>query len=183
MPANNIIAHYEGVERIRNGGIPLPRFADLHTSNRCNHKCVGCAYRQHLTNEIMSEADHRRVIIQLMNVSVKAFDFAGGGEPLCLPYIQNLFETIKSRNCYYGLITNGSLLNEHLSHRLVKEATYVRFSLEASNPVDYERYKQVGSAEWKKVLGNIARLVSIRNQTNSKCEIGIKFSVGKSLGG
>lgn len=183
MPLNNIIAHHEGVAAIRRGDIPLPKFADLHTSNRCNHKCVGCAYRDHLTTDVMSEEDHVKVVHQLLDIGVKAFDFSGGGEPLLLPYITTLFAIIRGHQAHYGLITNGSLLNDDIARKLADQATYVRVSLEASNQAHYEKYKHVGSTEWFKVIENIKRLVSIRNRTSSQCEIAIKFAVGKSLRG
>ena len=183
MQVNNIIAHHKGIDSIRKGIIPLPKFADLHTSNKCNHNCIGCAYRNHLTSDIMSEKEHVNIIGQLLDVGVEAFDFSGGGEPLMLPYITNIFDIIKGEGRYYGLITNGSFLNEELAYKLSEQATYIRVSLEASCRADYESYKRVGPKEWDKVISNIKRLVSIKNKTCSKCEIGIKFSVGKSLRG
>ena len=128
--------------------MPIPRFVDLHTSNACNHKCVGCAYSGELDTDFMKEDQHIKIINDLMDFGVRAFDFAGGGEPLFLPYIESLFDLVHSRNGHFGVITNGSLLTERLMEKIVKYATYIRISLEASNVESFVKYKRVSGKEW-----------------------------------
>ena len=183
MGLNNVLSHRLAIKELQKGGMCPPRFADLHTSNRCNHGCVGCAYASHLDNAIMNEKDHTKIVSDLMRIGVTAFDFAGGGEPLVLPYIENIFDMIHEKDCNYAVITNGSLLNSSRIEKIIRQATYIRVSLEAVNSKLYQQYKQVGPKMWDVVTANIENLVAEKKAQNSSCEIGLKFSVGKSLRG
>lgn len=183
MEITNIISYYDNIQLLQTDLMPGPRFVDLHTSNRCNQNCKGCAYANWLDNKIMSEEDHMKIIYDLLDLGVKGFDFAGGGEPLMLRYLPGIWDTIKRHGGNYGLVTNGTLLTDDLIDQLVEQATYVRISLEATCPHDYCMYKGVSTNHWSKAVGNIDKLVKAKKAKNSKCDISIKFSVGKSLRG
>lgn len=183
MQANRILTYYTEIQQLKRGEMCSPRFADLHTSNRCNHNCVGCAYKDGLNNKIMTFDEHNKVVDDLLDLGVKGFDFAGGGDPLMIPYLSDIFDKIKKANCYYGIITNGSLLTDDLIRQIIDQATYIRISLEASCKEEYRKYKKVRAKEWYRVLDNISKLVKEKIKNKSNCEIGIKFSVGKSFRG
>lgn len=186
MSLSNVAFRFQEVkEFLQSGKTLVPMFADLHTSNLCNHQCDGCAYSEVHTGEMMSSADHFSVINQLLDMGVRAFDFAGGGEPLMLPYIIGIWDRIVERGGNFSLITNGSFLNQSIIEYLVRYGTYVRISMEASSPGEYSRYKNVSEGEYHKVVSNVNRLVEARNQTPTKdsLEIGLKFAVGTTLRG
>jgi len=183
MNQNNILSFYSEIQQLLKGEIPRPRFADLHTSNMCNHNCIGCAYRSSLNNRVMSKFQHEKIIKDLLKLGVKGFDFAGGGDPLKLSYINWMFDLVKREGGSYGVITNGTLFNEGLISQVISQATYVRISFEASNQEDYCKYKRVGRIQWHKLMENISSLVEEKKKLGSTCEIGIKFAVGKTLRG
>lgn len=165
--------------------MPRPLFADLHLSNACEMACTGCAYQDDLTtpSDSMSWGDASEVVSDLIGFGTKAFDIAGGGEPLMLPYIGKLMNKIHVGGGKFGLITNGLKMDHKVQEYLVKYGSYVRISLEASNEQDYWNYKYVSSESWLTVIKNIQDLVRLRNEVGSPLEIGIKFAVGKSLCG
>ena len=183
MGLSNILSHYDAIVSLKNGEPCRPRFVDLHTSNRCNQRCAGCAYGCHLDNTIMSEEDHVKVVNDLVRFGVKAFDFAGGGDPLCLPYAGRILDMVNSQGCSYGVITNGSMMKDNLIEQIVRQATYIRVSFEASNPEDWARYKGVKKSMWDKTVENVSKLIASREAQGSSCEIAIKFGVGKTLRG
>lgn len=183
MSHPNILSHYESILKLKAGEKVFPRFADLHTSNRCNQHCRGCAYQDVLDSSIMSKVDHFSIVHQLLKLGVRGFDFAGGGEPLSLPYIEELWKYINHNECDYGLITNGTLLTDSQINQILTTATYIRISLEASDMATYCDYKRVNPSHWHKVLANLSLLISRRKQLKSKCEISLKFSVSKRLSG
>ena len=183
MRPTNVLTYMYEVGELQKGYMCKPHFVDLHTSNKCNHACHGCAYSNKLDTEIMSQKDHFKIVEDLMDLGVNAFDFAGGGEPLMLPYINELWEYIAERGCSFGLITNGSLLTSQHITTLVKHATYVRLSFEASNPIAYSNYKNVKFSMWNTLLSNTRTLIGERNASAGKLQIGIKMAVGKTLNG
>jgi len=183
MTLTNIIRHWDKIEALRRGDKIWPSMASFHTSNLCNQHCIGCAHDGTHTNEIMPEEDHFRLVDDLLSVGVKAFDFAGGGEPLLQPYLGRLMKHIYEHGGWSGILTNGLALNDEMIQALVDYATYARFSLEASCQDDYVNYKRVPRKNWETVLDNIARLQVTKKSFGSRLEVSIKFSVGKMLRG
>ena len=183
MKLTNIVHRWADIEKLKKGEMIWPSFADLHTSNHCNQFCNGCAYDGMLDKNMMDDLTHFRMVDELMDVGVKAFDFAGGGEPSMLPYLPVQMGMIKDRGGSYAMITNGLILNGSLIDALVSGGTYVRFSLEASCEEDYAKYKKVDPKQWGVVLNNINRLREARNFYHSSLEISVKFAVGASLRG
>lgn len=180
---SKILSHYTAIEQLRKGEMCKPRFVDLHISNACNQKCDGCAYKGLLDVSLMTKKDAFNTIKQFIDFGVKGFDFAGGGEPLVLPYLSELWNYIKERNCYFGVITNGTMLDPNTMDQIIEQGSYIRISLEATNIEDYCLYKNVAPYHWLKVSDNISYLVAKKRHTKSNCEIGLKYAVGESFRG
>jgi len=174
-----IFSYYTEIKDLIKGKSIRPRFADLHTSNRCNHRCNGCAYKDMHDGNVMSRDDHFTIVNNLIDFGISSFDFAGGGEPLMIPYLPELLLHITNRKCHFGIITNGSLLTDDLIDIIAECGTYIRISLEASNRLVFSEYKNVPPEQWDNTLNNITKLVS----KNGNADVSIKFAVGKSLNG
>ncbi|MEK0368726.1 MAG: radical SAM protein [Nitrosopumilus sp.] len=185
MLQNPILIHYDSIKKLQKGEMVNPYFVDLQPSNKCNQNCKGCPYRNILHHDgiMLSEGKLTKIVNDLMDFGVKAFDFCGGGEPMTLSYLPNVWNLIKNRKGYYALITNGTIMNGNIIKQLAEQATYVRFSFEASTEKVYCEYKRVGVLHWYKLLQNVERLIKIRDVIKSDCEIGIKFAIGESLKG
>ncbi|HCV42878.1 MAG TPA: hypothetical protein DGH68_05305 [Bacteroidetes bacterium] len=179
----NAIHRWSDVLKLRRGENVRPHFVDFHTSDICNHKCIGCAYRDKHGSEMMSEADHLKAIIRLSAFGVRAFDFAGGGEPTLMPYLPRMMDAITNRGGVFGLITNGSNLTDAIIEALLRGGTYLRVSLEASTPWLFRKYKQVPAIEFVNIIDRVRHVVQVRNARGSKLQIGIKFGVSKILRG
>ena len=180
---SNVIARWPDIERLKRGEKVAPMFVDFHTSDACNHNCNGCAYRGKHTGSILDRDKHFAAVITLLKAGVKAFDFAGGGEPTMLPYLSELMRMIAWNGAYFGLITNGSMLNPDLVDTMLDHGTYLRISFEASNPFQFGRYKGVPVTEFSRILARVKEIVQERDQRGSDLEISLKFSVGNSLRG
>lgn len=179
----NVMIHRAAIKQLRRGEMCRPRFATLQTSNRCNQRCRGCSYGGLLDGQIMSRELHKMILGDMVDLGVRGFEFCGGGEPLCLPYIAELWQYLIDEGCNIGLITNGVLLTDELMAMMVKHGTFVRVSLEASNAEDYQQYKRTRPDDWAVVLDNIRRLVELRGQYGANCQVSVKFAVSKSLCG
>lgn len=180
---SNIVHRWNDIQKLKNGEKVFPHFVDFHTSDVCNHNCLGCAYRGRHSNTMLSAEKHFRAVDILLDNGVKGFDFAGGGEPTMLPYLTGLTEYIAKRGGYFGIITNGSLLSPRLIDVLLEHGTYLRISLEASTPWTFARYKGVSPLQFTKIIDRIRYVIERRNKEKSDLEISLKFSVSKSLRG
>jgi radical SAM protein with 4Fe4S-binding SPASM domain len=181
---SNALYRFESiVAAMTNDRMITPTFVDLHTSNYCNQNCIGCAYKGTHDTEIMSYDDHLRVIQKCIKFGVKAFDFAGGGEPTMIEGLHSLVERVRYLGGAPGLITNGTFMGHILAESLAKNATYVRFSLEASSGYAYGAYKQKHSSVFFQIIENIKRLQGAVERIKSPCQVSLKFSVSKSLRG
>lgn len=181
---SNIFKHFEKIEQIQAGRLPYPSFVDLHTSDKCQQNCKGCAYSNKHTGEIMSYVDHKAIIRKFVEMGVRSFDFAGGGEPLLIPRVHDLFKYIKDNGAYYSVITNGlELSDKDISKEIAKSATYCRISLESPFQDIYSKYKNVPKKQFNRVVRNIRGLVDEKRSIDSETEIGLKFAVGKTLRG
>lgn len=180
---SNITHRWKDIEALKRGEMIYPSFVDFHSTNVCNQHCVGCAYDGMLETQYMPEAKHVEIVNELLDVGVRAFDFAGGGEPTLLPYLGELMGHIAEKGANFALITNGVKMAEDVKDALLRHGTYLRVSLEASNAETYASYKKVNIRHWSQAIGNIREMVSRRNAMGSKLEVSVKFLVGKSING
>jgi radical SAM protein with 4Fe4S-binding SPASM domain len=179
----NAIHRMSDIEKLKNGEKIYPHFVDFHTSDVCNHNCLGCAYRGRHSGTMLDLKRHAQAIDILMDHGVKAFDFAGGGEATMMPYLPDLMQKIALRGGYFGLITNGSRLNMDTADVLLSKGTYLRVSLEASAPWTFAKYKGMSPLNFNRIVDHLKMIVKERNERKSDLEISIKFSVSKSLRG
>lgn len=178
-----ILHRWDDIKRAQSGEIVSPSFVDLHLSDVCNQKCAGCLFGETHEHEVMSKENFIKACDILMDNGVKAFAFCGGGEPCVSNYLMDAWEHIRNRNGHFSMLTNGTLLTDELMSMMIRQGTFIRVSVEASDSETYCRYKHVPTQHWDWVMKNIARLVELKRQSNSDCSVGIKFSVSKMLRG
>jgi len=179
---SNAFHRWTDVKALQAGKMVRPHFAILQTSDICNQHCHGCAYGD-LSGKYMPLVKHLQAIDILAGVGVKAFDLCGGGEPLAMPGAVEIIRYCGSRGAKVGLVTNGTLLNGDVFSAMADYGTYIRVSLEASNAAAYAAYKGVPADQYYRVMKNIALAVKYMRSAGSKCDVGVKFGVGKSLRG
>lgn len=178
---SNILHRHDDIHKFLNGGYIRPHFCDLHTSDVCNQACTGCAYAGKHSGKIMSYPKHMEAVDKLIDFGVKAFDFAGGGEPTMMPYLDRLMEHMACRGAKFGLITNGMDMSAAVRKQLIRNGTYVRFSLEVPTAELYEKYKNCDGGDFHHVLDTIRILKAERDKAQSRLEISLKFSVGAGM--
>jgi len=182
----NILTHYESIQKLKRGEMCAPRFCTLQTSNRCNQNCMGCSFGHHdirLNNEIMSFDNHLKILDQLINIGVKGFEFCGGGEPTCLPYLLDCMKYLVDRKCNVGLITNGVFLNNELMEFVINYGTYIRVSMETGCEELYIKYKRCPDNHYTKVVTNLKHLLLLKRKIKSMCDVSLKFDISKTLQG
>lgn len=179
----NIVHRWADLERLKSGEMIAPHFVTLHPSYGCNESCRGCSYNGELNGKYMSEQHCFAVVDKFLSMGVRAFDFAGGGDPCFVPYLPQLLRHIRSAGAWSAFLTNGTMMNEEVIDAMVDCCTYVRISLEASCPEDYAEYKRVLPKLWDVALANIEKLRAAKKIKDSAVNLSVKFGVGKTLRG
>jgi len=181
--SNTKIFHFhQKLADIRAGRWSAPIHVRLKPTNRCNHRCNYCGYRNPALylSERMDQRDQippekmRQIVRDLVDMGVKAVTFSGGGEPLCYPDIVRAVEDLADGGVKVAMLTNGSLLTGRVAEVLGRRATWVRVSMDAANSRDYARCRGVSDKEFDKVCGNIRNFVRSRQ---GPCVLGVNFIV------
>lgn len=131
-----------------------PLHAQLALSDPCNHRCVMCwdhppADRENASTTpsvrfgqgpqlLMSFPIFKSVIEDLHTLGNRRIELAGRGEPFLNPSAVDMIAYAKERGFEIQIVTNGSLLTQDISRRLVEVGTEnLKVSLNAGTPETY----------------------------------------------
>ena len=88
-------------------GLPVPRFAIVSVTWRCNLDCRGCYAKVYEPGREMGLPEIRRVIREACDLGVFAFVIVGG-EPFFVPGLVDAL--VEEKRGFFFLFTNGTLL-------------------------------------------------------------------------
>lgn len=179
------ILHFDSKLKDLSGGVlSAPIHIRLKPTNKCNHRCYYCCYRNEnlYLNQLVNENDEipydkmREIISDLIRMKVKAVTFSGGGEPLCYPHIIETIESLLSQGIKIAVLTNGSLLKGEVTKVLSQRAIWIRISMDAADSKMYAKIRGVSLKEFDKVCKNIHNFAKMKNRNS---QLGINFIVTK----
>jgi MoaA/NifB/PqqE/SkfB family radical SAM enzyme len=158
---------------------PVTHLAKLYIepTNKCNLSCVTCI-RNHWDVEYgkMSETTFDCIMKDVRALPSPPKVFIGGlGEPLSHPAVADMVGRAKALGSIVELITNGTLLTEEMSHRLVASGLDTLWvSLDGARPESYADVRL--GANLPQVLENLVHFRRARSSGHfPKPEIGIVF--------
>ena len=163
---------------------PLDRLAKVYVepTNRCNLECRTCirhGWEEPLGQ--MDEATFARIMEGLRAFSPPPTLFFGGfGEPLAHPHIVEMVAQAKALGGPVELITNGTLLTQELSRRLIAAGLDLLWvSLDGATPESYTDVR-LGAA-LPQVLANLEAFRDARAAAPDRTapQIGIAFVMMK----
>jgi len=158
---------------------PLTHLAKVYIepTNACNLECRTCI--RNIWDEPIGRMNSKtfdRIIEGLESFSPKPTVFFGGfGEPLFHPGIVDMVARVKALDATVELITNGTLLTQEMSNRLIESGLDMLWvSLDGATPESYADVR-LGAA-LPEVLSNLKRFRDLRMEAQLlKPEIGIVF--------
>jgi MoaA/NifB/PqqE/SkfB family radical SAM enzyme len=176
------------LRKIAEGAMPAPIHVRLKPTNRCNHRCAYCCFRnpELYLGETMQEDDEipqakmRELVADLVDMGVRAVTFSGGGEPLCYPHIGESVNALTEGGIKLAMLTNGARLNGEIADLLAQRATWVRVSIDAVDPAEYARVRSVGPGEFDRVCDNMRAFASIPERV---CVLGANLIVTRENSG
>lgn len=149
----------------------------VEPTNRCNIVCRTCIRRSwQVELGSMSDSTFERICTSLRALDNQPTVFFGGlGEPLFHADIVEMIARVKELGARAELITNGTLLSEKMSRRLIRAGLDVLWvSIDGARPESYADVR-LGAA-LPDVVRNLAQFKAARPPSHRpKPEIGIAF--------
>ena len=147
----------------------------IEATSRCNLNCKMC-FRHGWINEHqkdMEPAVFSRVLNSLKEIpTLKAVMFAGMGEPLVHKDICNMVSLVKQCGITVELLTNGSLLNQKMTDKLLYNGLDMLWiSIDGFDTKSYEEI-QIGS-----LFDVIIKNILYFSKKRSSCKLGFTFVI------
>jgi MoaA/NifB/PqqE/SkfB family radical SAM enzyme len=177
-----VVHHTDRLIALRAGRQVNPVHVNLIPSNKCNMRCSFCMFRtekfpvvhEYDRASMLSLDKMREIISDCIDMGVKCIQIDGGGEPTTHPDLATVLRDIVASPMDLGMLTNGlALKQEHID--MLKYASWVRFSLDAANPITFADVKGVDKKAFDIVIKNIKKMI----KCNKKATISINFVVTK----
>jgi len=149
----------------------------VEPTDHCNLDCVTC-YRNNWAEALgrMTDATYARILDGIKDIDPRPTIFFGGiGEPTLHTRLPTWVAQAKALGCRVEMITNGTLLTEALSRRLIESGLdLVWVSIDGATPESYSDVRL--GAELPNVLNNLTTLRQLRRGGHfPKPEIGVAF--------
>ncbi|MBE0460628.1 MAG: SPASM domain-containing protein [Candidatus Aminicenantes bacterium] len=146
--------------------LPVRLWVEL--TSYCNYKCIMCP------NKDLKEEDkgfmefdlYKKIIDESHNI-VFDINLAHRGESLLHPQIIEMIDYAKQKNLFTRLHTNGSLLTEEMSQKIIaSRLDHLSFSFDGYNKEQYEKIRIGG--DFNKTVNNIVRFLEIKRKSHAK---------------
>jgi len=170
---DKIYHHPDRLLAYRNEQEVLPVTVEIHLTNRCNLNCYYCSFSDRDKKLEMSGSNAQAAVSEIAKLGVRGITFSGGGEPTVHKDHLRIMLHAKNMGMDVGLITNGV----NLDPRVMSYLTWIRFSVDSSNPFIYKKIRGVGCLN--KVKDNIKKAVKYRKDFNLDTTIGLQAVVTK----
>ncbi len=142
----------------------LPRIIMIEPTNACNLRCIMCDYQNTKdgTSFFLSLDNFKKIFDQFSDI--REFIFCGIGEPLLNKDIFEMIRIVKERKVpFINLITNGTLLNEEYSQRLLESGiTRIQISIHSANSKTFAYVRQDKEEAFEQVKENIKVLIKFK---------------------
>ena len=159
--------------------LPLDRLAKLYIepTNRCNLDCRTCMrHGWEKSLGFMEFGLFEKIMADLRSFPERPAIFFGGfGEPLGHPRIADMVALAKTRGAKVELVSNGILLNEEMTERLIAAGLDCLWvSIDGASPQSYADVRL--DDHLPQIIANLERLREKRRQNIPKIpELGISF--------
>lgn len=176
-----IFYHPEHLDQILRAGDAYPVHLELGLVNYCNHNCTFCyasrsMFRAKGNNRIRIDRQKlRKVIDEMASYGLKSATLVGSGEPTLHPEVIDIIRDIKETGVEVALFSNGSGLHAALNREIIRNCTFIRFSLTGASPEIHSLVH--GATDYLRVVGNIRDLVKLRGSRKMPT-IGIQYVLG-----
>ncbi|UCE43032.1 MAG: SPASM domain-containing protein [Candidatus Aminicenantes bacterium] len=160
-----LVHHY----RKKSPSLPyLPVRLWVELTSYCNYKCIMCPNKDlRKEDRGFMDFDLYKNIVDESKDFVFEINLAHRGESLMHPQLIEAISYAKKNRIFTRLHTNGSLLSEEVSHKIIRsKLDRLSFSFDGYDRETYEKIRIGGNFD--KTLENIVRFLQIKKKTRSK---------------
>lgn len=147
---NNILIKTKGIKHLI-----APLNITIYPSFVCQADCDFCYVKNYCKDEhdMISFRDMKKLIDEIENIQVPYVSILGG-EPLLLPYIEDLLNYISKKNIIFNITTNAWMLNENIIS-YIQNYKNINLSISLQSVDDY--HTKVTKLDYNKILNNIRK--------------------------
>ena len=155
-----------------------PIYLLMVTTANCNNNCNFCP--QHASSIPKKDFKFNDMTIDIFRKVLDRFKGAlfvnlSGGEPFLNKNIFKMIEYAHLMKMKVSASTNGFILKEKINQIINSNLSSLNISLNAENPIEYERMNGVPKTNFYTVLNNITELTNKRRKRNSQMKLSISF--------
>lgn len=168
--------HPERIAQWMKGEEIVPVHTEISPTNNCNQRCSFCyvAYSGYKRGTLK-----RDTFLKLMEdmgaMGVKSCLLAGDGEPLINKATPDAIVTGALAGVDMALNTNGTLLTEEITRKIIPHLTWLRFSVMGGTAETYAKVHDDKPETFEKVWTAIERCVAVKHETKAKVTIGVQL--------
>lgn len=153
-----------------------PLYVEISPVGACNHRCTFCAVDYIGYQNIRWETNLLKDrLSEMSKLGVKSVMFAGEGEPLLHKELDDILEHCSTVGIDSSITTNFTLLNEKNVHKIFKNASWVKISINAGTKESYAKIHRTKESDFLKVLENMKLAVKTKKENNLKCTLGAQM--------
>lgn len=146
-----------------------PIYLEVSPTGICQHRCLMCSVDYiGYKSDFLDPVKFDDLAHEMSFLGVKSISFAGNGEPLVHPKINNMVESCLTAGLDVAFTTNGVLLNK--LHPIDK-IKWIKVSLNAGTRENYAKVHRTKPEDFDRVLANLADAV----QRKGDCVIGAQM--------
>lgn len=194
--------HTDKIKALQQGQQITPTEIQVDLEAYCNDNCSFCSYRKedgynnrmlelinakpgtayHDDRPVGKPSPESRIPLefadkfpeQMLEAGIPAIEITGGGEPTLWGRFNDLVENLGKAGLEIGLVTNGSLLTDQRIKLLTKYCTWIRISMDSSNPETHKEIHRTANYDFDRRLNSIKKLALSKSE---ELILGISFIV------
>ena len=153
-----------------------PLYVEISPYGGCNHRCDFCALDFMGYKNIAIDIDiMKKMFDSMANKGVKSVMFAGEGEPLLHPHLDQAVEYATQLGIDTSLTTNFVPFKEKKIEVFVRDCKWIKVSLNAGSRQNYAKIHQTQEEDYDRVIENLQKAVALKKEHDYSCTIGIQM--------
>ncbi|MEO5328727.1 MAG: radical SAM protein [Magnetococcus sp. THC-1_WYH] len=163
------------------GRNPGPLTIEVGITHGCNHNCLHCSFQQSTPYKKQKKFIDPDLFMQFLKdfreMGGVEIYFAGDGEPLLHPQIEEFLACCKQLGLGVSMSSNGIYLTEKKATDILRYLDWIRFSINGGDRDTYAKIHDCDPKDFDRLSNNLINSVRIRHAQNSKVLLAIQFLV------